>query len=306
MSENKNKKKVYMLEDLEVEEVSIVDRPANNRKFLLVKNEVPMGSKGAHIVTNGNGDLVTDDTVGSDIAGTSDDTPMVLKADDVSFSRFFVTIGENLGKIEKRISINSDLRSKIHKAINDIMGRLYSVMGVMDGAEKSDSNIDSSLLPMLGQELREISKEINKLAKGCERFRKSEDTSSDFAEVIESISSSIDRLDKDTDITDNQMENFTKAIDLIEVVLNDVRSNTTSTGVGSDRSDNSDLLKEVNKNISKLVKAIGDNKERFSGRSNALSVDVGRPDIKKDVHWPLDMNNERTRDTVDKSISFLD
>jgi len=137
---------VHTLADLLVEEVSVVDRPANKRRFLAIKSE---DGKGAEIQTGPNGELVTE-TGGPD--GTPTDAPPIAEV--------FKAAGEAFADLEKRLTIDPDLRREIFSNLGEAMGRLNTVMIASDVAQsdRDGTKGTSTLVPVLAAELDAVAK----------------------------------------------------------------------------------------------------------------------------------------------------
>lgn len=149
----KSAKQVHTLEDLLVEEVSVVDRPANKRRFLTVKAE---DGKGQEIQVGPDGKLITPD--GDPSGDTTDTTPI---------DQAFAAIGKTLADVEKRLTIHPDMRREIFQGLQDNMGRISAVMASADFAQsdRDGSKGPSKLVPILSEELMEVAKELAALGR---------------------------------------------------------------------------------------------------------------------------------------------
>lgn len=153
--------KVTRLEDLLVEEVSVVDRPANKRRFLTVKNEGGMGDKGTEVVVDADGNLVT----GGDAPAPAQE-PV-----DLPFA--FHGVGETLAAIEKRLALPAEFRDEIFRNLYTVMRRASAVLQTTE-VVRSDDEGETPLAALIVGELDEIQTAIGDLMKKLGQVQKGE------------------------------------------------------------------------------------------------------------------------------------
>lgn len=304
-------KQVHRLEDLEVQEVSIVDRPANKRRFLAVKSEVgDMGDKGAEIITDENGNLVSDGN-SSRTEETGDPTVTETATDDAPELGVFKSIEELTVKLEKQLSINPDMRREVFSSLGDSVGRLHTVMNTVDMAQVDRGDKPSTLTPVLAAELGEVAKAILSLAKllGGPMKKDESDPSPDFKAFLDAFGGKLEELEKNDPETKGALETLTKA--LSSELDREGRKTTVKSEDPTKLEKAFVTLTERVTKLTGIVKA--QNKKlhelgRVRGQSNVIPVEKGTPNKSEedDTDWPLDMNNEKTRESVDKSVSFFD
>jgi hypothetical protein len=289
----KNKKDITRIVELEVEEVSIVDKPANQRRFLAVKSEEGM-TKGAEIVQDDQGNLVTSKE-------NVTEEPLVKK-DLLSPVEIFKAIGEN---IEKRLTVMPEVRKDIFQALNDSMSRLNTVYNATDSADV-DYRGDkvSSLVPVLASEIAEISKELGKLAKtliGVKKEDSAENSTNDEPLEKAGAKMSKERLSQFR----NAMEALSKILtqlsgtDEVKKVQNSDSSEQIMKNLVEINIQLTEQIKKSNQRIQKL--------ERKPNLSNVLPIEqkVEKRFDNYDVSWPMDLNDEKIPDKIDKSVSFF-
>lgn len=316
-------KEVHRLEELLVEEVSIVDRPANKRRFLTVKSEEAM-QHGKEIVKDENGNLVTEPTATPEVqAPVEEETPLEL-------AETFKAAGE---AIEKNLSIDPDMRREIFRSLNENMGRLQTVMMSADVAHGDPSKAEKSkLVPLLAAELDEVGKALMAMGKRMGGVRKADDSDEDVSAedtdqaTLEALVSEIETTieKRGAKMSKSRLKKFNEAITLLQSILKELSDpadafqkdnsadapEVVETAKVDDTQAKLDAIAEQATKLAEVVKA--QKKEISELRkatpvSNAIAVEKSEWDAPPaDESWPWDMNNEKTRDTIDKSISFYD
>lgn len=136
-------KQVYRLHDMSVEEVSVVDRAANRRKFLLVKREGDMGI-GAEVTTNADGSLTVakpaaqTETTTAAADGTT--TESAAKAIDPEVKATFSSVVEEalngLAKAKQLLASSGDAADVVDavvKVADDLADSVFAFLGIEDG-----------------------------------------------------------------------------------------------------------------------------------------------------------------------------
>lgn len=209
------KKKVTKLEDLLVEEVSVVDRPANQRRFLMVKSDA---DKGSEIQVGENGELSTTDAT----PPTTDATPPTAEISEV-----FKAAGSNFAKLEKRLTMDPDVRRELFRSLGDSMGRLNSVLNSADFAQmdRDGSKGESTLVPILAAELDEVAKSIAAMSKQLNKTKakKSADPVSDPSALEALVSSVEEQVQKrGAKMSKSRLAAFKSAMNTLSEILGEL------------------------------------------------------------------------------------
>jgi phage-related protein len=324
------KKSVTRLEDLVVEEVSIVDKPANLRRFLMLKNEdeASMKTKGTEIFKDKDGNLVAKKTETSEAP-----TVEVEKPDETSNE--IVKNFSNLGElIQKRLSVTSSARKEIYSTLSETMSRLYTVMNTTDYAQTDMGEGDSKLVPVLAAELAEIAKDIGALAKSLGSVVKKSDENSDSVEsklesLIDAVQSEIVEKAGMSKGSAGKLKNVIATLSgmVKEFEGGKVAPTSTDTDKSKGKVTKSEdeekpaevvaleksvvdlsgqvsqllaIVKTQNKTLVKIKKS--------RGGSNAIAVDSSEKEDQTafDDKWGLDLNEDKSRENIDKAIDFND
>lgn len=164
-----NDKKVTKLDDLEVHEVSIVDRPANQRTFLLVKSESGE-PRGEEIQTDSVGNLVSvQDTVAEPEPEST----------------------------EKRLAVGDEMRKEMFDNLGGIIRSLDTIMMVTDFSDfaKADDG-PTDLEKLLAKELKEAAGKLSNFAENLPVNKADEDNTMDLGEFKKSLAQLQERLTK--------------------------------------------------------------------------------------------------------------
>lgn len=320
------KQEVHRLEDLLVEEVSIVDRPANKRRFLAVKSEGDMGKQQVSVDASGN--LVTDpgETSASEI---------------VDLTESFTNAGTVLTDVQKRLTIPSEMRSEIFRSLDDVVKRIYSVMGAADSATTSEKE-ESTLVPVLMSEMRDIATALNGAVKRLGAVTKSElpepsepvqsepdGAAQDVQTALQHAVDAVEEAVTKRNIGKGRLGKFKAAIGTLQKILEELEapaksatgdvdpvvqaaSDDAAKSKGKAQKSDSEIAKaDFDKlagyveQLSAVVKTQRETIARLSKAhptSNAIPVES--TPAPAEVHWPLDMNADRSKANVKKSISF--
>lgn len=348
-------KRVHRLEELLVEEVSIVDKPANKRRFLAVKSEDGMPNKGPEIVTDDAGNLVTDPAAAETKVDPDPSSTLTLKVDaegkvlsvvtddqvpTPELAERFAAVGKSLVEIEKRLSIDPEMRRGIFRELGDVMGRVQSVFSTADAAriDRGEGG-GSTLVPVLGAELGEIAKVLSGLARrlSAKPAKKNDDdpTSEEnkgLEALVESIEAAVEK--RGAKMGKGRLGKFREAMKVLQSILTELDGAAPGGGgkpafpgakpfppkkpaKKADEAVPEGVTKAMNtltETVAKLegiVKAQGKVIHDFRkrpGASNVLPVEGAEKIEKSDedeTHWPLDMNDEKTSETVEKAVSFI-
>lgn len=206
----KRTKRVHTLEDLLVEEVSVVDRPANQRRFLTVKAE---DGKGREIGMDDAGNLVTD---AETQPAPSDDLP--------DLSEVFKSAAESL---EKRLTIDPDMRMMVFTTLANAMGRLNAVAASADFAQTDSDGTKgpSTLVPVLAEELAAVAKEIGALSRSLGKKKTKKDAGEDepddaLAALLDAVEEQVQK--RGAKMSKARLTAFKSALDTLGKILNEL------------------------------------------------------------------------------------
>jgi hypothetical protein len=131
-----NRRARHKLVDIEVEEVSLVDKPANNRRFAVIKNE------GGEVVERDGDVLIIDRSVSSAAAAAA-----------AAGSRFGAVFGA-LADVHKALDVNETARDVVNSSVGQVfwqLDRLYDLMNDVEG-----TYTEGSLDQAIGSELNAL------------------------------------------------------------------------------------------------------------------------------------------------------
>lgn len=308
----KKNKNVNRLSELEVQEVSGVDRPANKRPFLVVKND-----DGTELERDAEGNLIAP---GGTPAPTEPEGP-------ATFADLLKAIGSQLEKLEKadpiakRLAVSDEQRLKAFKALREVMRRVDVAMSTMSMAEVDEEG-SAEFMSLIANELGDVSKLLGGIARGFKpKTAKSEDSPE-----LEAVEKAIETLTAEAraevekagrKMASRRLSAFRSALKTLTSLLNELDP--------QEKAKTEKALTESNAKVEKLEKALDESAaeakklaevvrkqaaelKKFRsarGGSNAVTVEEvskGARDDDDDT-WPLDMNQEN-RGAVDKSVSF--
>jgi hypothetical protein len=297
-------KTVTTLEGLEVHEVSIVDRPANLRPFLIVKSET-----GPELEVDASGNLTTSKVV--DEPATATAAP-VEKVEPVAPALEPTVVVE----VEKRLSIDPELRSLIFSSLGSITSRLNTVLYMADVAQSSNGE-PSTLQPILAQELAEVAKAIADVAKKFSNVSKAEDVV-EIGEALATIAKRVDGIDamangkepveseleealkslmttvekRGAKMAKGRLNQFKNAIELLGKILGELQGDGVEKAI-ADSSEVESLRKQVEARDAEIARL----KAPVARSSNALPVEkANETEVEESASpWPYDMNDREAR-----------
>lgn len=337
------KDEVHRLRDIVVEEVSLVDRAANKRRFLVVKRSGEMldgEDQELDETVRGEGES---DAAGDDVAKVKKKPPggddqledeekrkkPEADADETEKARRKAPADEEADaetekakdpadedekdddekeRKAKALSLPAPLKGALLKGLTNALERLVALANRVKAAEEGDA--EATLPAKLGTEMASISELLSGL---CEK--------SLGAKGKAPVSKAGARMAKD------RLDRFHKALSLLADILKeltDVKGPAPEPTAGSAaksvaKQDAAPTpatvpgMAELVDGISELTKVVKRQEEELGrirqtrGVSNAIQVDGGgrRPEP-VDVSWPLDMNRPISREQVRKEVSFFD
>lgn len=158
-----------------MEEVSIVDRPANKRVFLMVKSEGGEMGDRTEIEINEDGSLTT----GAPDPGAPAEEPI-----DLAFA--FAEAGEVIATVQKAITLPGEFRDTIFQNLYKTMRQMSAVLSMTEIARPDDAT-KSQLAPILMGELDEVSKSIGALIKALAGGKVKKDEGDDEESVEKAV-----------------------------------------------------------------------------------------------------------------------
>lgn len=179
---------VHRLEDLSVYEVSVVDRPANQRPFLLVKAE--------DVITDEDGNLVTRKAAPVEEVDREEETEQVS-----------TDVDERLQKFRNRVEeVNKAFELSLGEKLYDFADSVFKARGLIEkmveafmladlGAEKSDPNFVKSLISQIEasrSSLDEVASYLSNTEKAEGEEEVKEETSDlDFSDLVSELETSV-------------------------------------------------------------------------------------------------------------------
>jgi hypothetical protein len=301
-------KTVHRLQDLLVEEVSIVDKPANRRRFLAIKNE----GVGSEVVEDDAGNMVADAD-----AKTVDESAAPSTAD------LFKSIGGELERIEK-LSLSNSQRQLGLEGIDKALERLYRAASQIDMSRLDDLPEASGLSKLIGNELAEVGKSILAMAG---TFSSDPVVSDDEEEAVKVLTSLVEGIEKRSPrMGKKRFTQVKEALGVLSQIIGELESMGApgapaepeeepakkkpakkTPAKKADTAENDLILKSVDA----LSKIVASQKKQLRtlknvrGQSNVICVDKNvEPSPPEKVFWPQDMNNDRSPDEIPEKIRF--
>lgn len=317
MKSRKRKKQdrgVHELTELEVREVSLVDRPANGRRFSMVKNE--------------------------DGADMEEDRIEVDLNDDASAPEGIGLIFKSLAKIfddadvQKRLAISEEMKSAAFKTMRQAMRRIDTAMSTASMSETSEGGETTNFSKLIGDELMEVGAEIMSMGKKfggtkATKTRKSDDTdpkpddktddATSFASALTAIETQLEAITKaeiekaGAKMKRSRLKTFEDAINKLTGLLAELKGK---------QFDPADLKKaeELETRVVSLEKSLDEAKGTIAKQAEALKkFRAARPpsaaipvekgegpgsEAAEDTSWPMNMNNDPEHRKIDKSVDF--
>jgi hypothetical protein len=318
---------LHRLRDIVVEEVSLVDRAANKRRFLVVKRSDSMsGDMDESDVEKAKKKPAPEDEPTEeqkakkpDPEDEPDETEKARRPtdedpeeDDEAKPAKGCDGPEDEPKPRRKadLVLAPGLKESLLATLTQAMERLMALAKQIKAASKPDGEENGDALPDdLGSEIDGVVELLGKVTKGGKR-------KSAKAEVAKGGRMARDRLDR-----------FQKALSLLSDILKELTGNKEQPAAPTAGAAEAGVQKREAQagspevpGLTELVAGIGeltrvvkrqeDDLARIRqarGISNAIPVDGGgRRAEPQEVSWPLDMNRPISRDKVRKEVSFFD
>lgn len=328
-----------------VEEVSLVDRAANKRKFLVVKRRTDMGKTqdeglGPEVVQDDSGRLTTVEGVekargkdDEDEEGTDEEKKKKAqgaggKKPDGDDDEDEDDAGKAEGKKKADgVTIPAPVKAAVLRIGTEALERLMSVVNQVKNATETDEKLPAPLPASLSKEIAAVAKLLASIG---ERYpspkAKSEDGDkvekagrkiagarlSRFKEALEALQKLIDELDEKRD--PRGVEQAPRSTD--PAFPNVGAGVQPDAGAAADpRQFFAEVpgLKDLMKSVESLTDVVREQQARLArmekaeGLPNSRRSEGTRPAPEpQDVSWPMDMNRPITRESVTKDLSFFD
>ncbi|MGH6954637.1 MAG: hypothetical protein ACREGL_10665 [Alphaproteobacteria bacterium] len=320
---------VHRLRDIVVEEVSLVDRAANQRRFLVVKRSPEMADdKTAGADTKPDkpsaiakakkkppADAQVDPTVDEAAKAADDETAdeadtqkVDAPKDDASDNPDEAAGGKKKQrKADDGLVIAAPVKEALLGVLTQALERLMALASSIKDAIEPDDGTDATMPDDVGNELAAIAEMLSVVDK-----RKTAK-----AEVVKAGA----RMSKD------RLDRFQKAMAALAAILKeltDAKETPEGPSAGAAESGVKKRsavspaapavpgLEDLVSGIGDLTRVVKRQEEELTrmrqarGVSNAIPVEGGRRAEHQDVSWPLDMNRPISRDKVRKEVSFFD
>jgi len=283
MAKEEDDEQIHELKDILVEEVSVVDRAANKRRFILVKRDGSLVMAEAKDVK---ADEKTKDAKKADDEKKSDDEKKAAaKAKD-----------EKSDDEKKSDEKKADSKKDDAKKDDDEKKAAKAADSKKDDDEKKADEKKTEKVELNDDALEQVTKQL--IAKAGARMSK--DRFKRFKQGVDLIMSVFNELspmseagmkadgDKkvkakksgDSDRTPTKKSDGPDARDAVIAKLTDEVSTLTA------------IVKTQNERVQRI--------EKSRGAGNAVPPEVGSKKVEKQVSWPSDMNNPITQETVAK------
>ncbi len=321
---------VHRLRDIVVEEVSLVDRAANQRRFLVVKRSAEMADESTASAdtkpdkpsaiekakkkppADAEVDLTVDEAAKAaedEADGEADAQKAAPPKDGASDNTDNAVAGKKKQrKADDGLIIAAPVKEALLGVLTQALERLMALASSIKDATEPDDGTEASMPEDIGNELAAIAEMLSVVDK-----RKTAK-----AEVVKAGA----RMSKE------RLDRFQKAMAALAEILKELTdakempegpsAGAAQSGVKK-RSAISPPTPAAVPGLEDLVSGIGDltrvvkrqeeeltRMRQARGVSNAIPIEGGRRAEHQDVSWPLDMNRPISRDKVRKEVSFFD
>lgn len=321
---------VHRLRDIVVEEVSLVDRAANQRRFLVVKRSADMADentatadtkpdspkaiekakkKPAQAATDEAADQEKAKKKPAEDGGDEADTEKARSApaDDVDDEEDADDDPKRKQRKQDELVLAPAVKEALLPVLTDALERLMALANTIKEAAEPDEG-DGGEMP------EDVGAELEAIADLLWAAKKSKRAKADVAKAGARMAK--DRLDR-----------FQKALSLLADILKELTEtkealaapSAGSAEAGVKKRDAAEPQPAAVAGLADLVSGIGEltrvvkrqeeeltRMRQARGVSNAIPVEGGRRAEPQDVSWPLDMNRPISRDKVRKEVSFFD
>jgi hypothetical protein len=319
---------VHRLRDIVVEEVSLVDRAANQRRFLVVKRSAEMADENT-ATEDGKSDTPNaiekakkkpavaagDETVDEAKAkkkpadGETEEDAETEKArgaakdDDEDDDE-----SEPTKKARKQdLVLAAPVKEALLRVLTDVLERLMALANTIKEAEEPEDG-DGGEMP------KEVTTELETVADMLYDANKRKQAKADVAKAGARMAKDrLDRFQKALSLLADILKELTGTIDAPPApTAGAAETGVTKRAAAAPQPAAVPGLTDLVTGIGELTRVVKRQEEELSrmrqarGVSNAIPVEGGRRAEPQDVSWPLDMNRPISRDKVRKEVSFFD
>lgn len=311
---------IYELTDMDVEEVSLVDRAANKRRFLVVKRSDQMAIE---VRPDGKGGFTSREGAGKGGAKTP-----AKKALEVP-PGFKEMVGPLLNKASEMLSsLSDDLAASKAADVGDdgtipgvpaeFTSTVQTIMGLLDKAGSLyPTATPEAEAPVEGEEDPSLDPEMTEM-----QMRLALDNVGQVLGTQKLAKSAI--LKVGAKMSKDRLTRLQQAAQVITNLIAELAPTPPSAATLDDKTSKNEttslpnpLAQQIGQLIDQVSKLAGVVKsqqadlatlKKARGAPSASMVETSEPNVPaaKDFSWPLDMNNPITRETVGKSESFFD
>ncbi|KKN72185.1 hypothetical protein LCGC14_0413220 [marine sediment metagenome] len=337
--EDEDEDGIFRLFDMLVEEVSLVDRPANKRRFLVVKrrDEMAQANAGTEVVVDETGELTAKPDDGGDGAG---DGVGDGEGGGDATAAAIVAVEE---AISKALTIPKPVKAAVLRLATEALERQLSLVDTIKSAKETDEQIDKPLPAQVSREIGAIVKLLQGIGErypspvaGAAAAKSDDETDAvaldDLVSALNSITEKVTPIDKrGRKMAKEKLKRFRAALKALDELLKEL--DPEAAGIvaepakglhdgkdkGKTKKDDkpAEPIAKSSPDVEKLVTSVTELTEvvkqqsteltalkKAHGLPSALTVDGGGGPPPKEASWPADMNNPINRDTVKKEHWF--
>lgn len=286
--------KIHRLSDFIVNEVSLVDRAANKRRFLQIKrdpDEDTMPNSTQKITQNSDGSFSTE----------SAPTEAVEK-DMSAVEEIFFTVGDAVDRLMRVASVALQSDSlKLGDGPNEktVIAEIESVKSVLDGMKDKIAEVSKKL---------DDAENIVAKGDGIEDTRSSEPEDSEDNRTVGELENLVESIGKSgAKMSKSRQQRFAAALEDLASILQEVSGADVEKTASPVEPETSTAPAENPELVAKLAKAEADREElrkenaalrRTPAVSQALPVEKAEVSEDDNFSWPADMTKPLGRDDV--------
>ena len=275
---------VNRLIDMVVEEVSLVDRAANNRQFLIVKRDESMDEEDDNDTNKAEGDTSTaDDTTGELAAGSPLDAALTALESLTSIVEVLGSLGAN--RADTRLA---ELARELRDTADQILTQVNTGETSTEPTTTADAALTDGETLVVENRAKPGGKPSAKPGKKPSPKPPATEPSAEAGDVAEQV----------------------KAAKSALASLTKLLSSAATPDLNADLTTNVTKLTESVQELTTCVKdqaqRLGRVEKQFGLPNSAAPAEKVAKGADENVGWPLDLNHPMDRQNVDKAISFHD
>jgi hypothetical protein len=301
---------VTRLLDMEVEEVSLVDRAANKRRFLIVKRSNTAMAKKKGTAQNAQNDTDDQDLAAAD-GGGGDDTPDSDDADDGLAGADAADAGDAGDADDGGAGAGDPAAAPASQAAGDAGATAAAAAG--DGATADAATLTKAVLQMT-EAVQELATVVDAVSQRVDSIEKAARKKPAAAAGATSDDDTDDLDDADDDEPTPPRKRTRKASPVTQA-LTKVRSSFGVKPPAKPGDENfsaiTKMLQGISTDVGTIKTGLAEQKSRIhrlekqTGLPSSLPADGNSGKRKTGtVSWPLDLNSPVDRDSVSKDVSF--